>query len=57
MYTTLEQFSDYTKGFIDDEMETALKGYVDKVVELKKNETSGETTDKTPETEKGGTEE
>ncbi len=57
LYTTLEQFSDYTKGFIDDEMETALKGYVDKVVELKKNETSGEATDKTPETEKGGTEE
>ncbi len=44
LYTTLEQFSDYTKGFIDDEMENTLKSYVDKVVALKKDET-----------EKGGT--
>lgn len=56
LYTTLEQFSDYTKGFINDEMETALKGYVDKVVALKKNET-GESTTKPTENEKGGTEE
>lgn len=42
LYTVLEQFSDYTKGFIDDEMETALQEYVDKVVKLKQNETSGE---------------
>ena len=55
LYTSLEQFSDYTKGFIDDEMETELKAYVDKVVDLKKNETTTETTDKTTETEKGGT--
>ena len=39
LYSAMEQFSDYTKGFIDDEMETALKSYVDKVVALKKNET------------------
>lgn len=50
LYTALEQFSDYTKGFIDDEMETSLKAYVDKVVALKKNETGAEG-------EKGGTEE
>ena len=56
LYTTLEQFSDYTKGFISDEMETALKGYVDKVVALKKDET-GENTTKPTENEKGGTEE
>jgi flagellar basal-body rod modification protein FlgD len=56
LYTTLEQFSDYTKGFISDEMETALKGYVDKVVALKKDET-GESTTKPTENEKGGTEE
>ena len=55
LYTSLEQFSDYTKGFIDDEMETKLKTYVDKVVALKKNETTTETTDKTTENEKGGT--
>lgn len=54
LYTSLEQFSDYTKGFIDDEMETQLKAYVDKVVELKKNETNTENTDKTSGTEKGG---
>lgn len=48
LYTALEQFSDYTKGFIDDEMETALKGYVDKVVALKKNAEGTEG-------EKGGT--
>ena len=42
LYNVLEQFSDYTKGFIDDEMESALKGYVDKVVALKKNETTEE---------------
>ncbi len=54
LYTSLEQFSDYTKGFINDEMETELKAYVDKVVALKKNETNTEATDKTPETEKGG---
>lgn len=48
LYTTLEQFSDYTKGFIDDEMETALKAYVDKVVALKKQEAGTEG-------EKGGT--
>lgn len=56
LYTTLEQFSDYTKGFISDEMETALKGYVDKVVALKKDET-GENITKPTENEKGGTEE
>ena len=39
LYSAMEQFSDYTKGFIDDEMETSLKSYVDKVVALKKNET------------------
>ena len=55
LYTTLEQFSDYTKGFISDEMEAELKAYVDKVVALKKNETNTETTDKTTETENGGT--
>ena len=55
LYTSLEQFSDYTKGFINDDMEAQLKTYVDKVVELKKNETGTETTDKTSETEKGGT--
>lgn len=38
LYTALEQFSDYTKGFIDDEMETNLQSYVDKVVALKQNE-------------------
>lgn len=54
LYTSLEQFSDYTKGFINDEMETQLKAYVDKVVELKKNETNTENTDKTSGTEKGG---
>lgn len=54
LYTSLEQFSDYTKGFIDDEMETQLKAYVDKVVELKKNETNTENTDKTSGAEKGG---
>ena len=48
LYTALEQFSDYTKGFIDDEMETALKAYVDKVVALKKQEAGTEG-------EKGGT--
>lgn len=48
LYTALEQFSDYTKGFIDDEMETSLKAYVDKVVALKKEETGTEG-------EKGGT--
>ena len=56
LYTTLEQFSDYTKGFISDEMENALKGYVDKVVALKKDET-GENATKPTENEKGGTEE
>ncbi len=54
LYTSLEQFSDYTKGFINDEMETQLKAYVDKVVALKKNETNTENADKTPGTEKGG---
>lgn len=48
LYTALEQFSDYTKGFIDDEMETTLQSYVDKVVALKKNEEGTEG-------EKGGT--
>ena len=42
LYTALEQFSDYTKGFIDDEMETNLQSYVDKVVALKQNEGSTE---------------
>lgn len=57
LYTSLEQFSDYTKGFINDEMETALTAYVEKVVALKQNETSNNTeaTDKTTENEKGGT--
>ena len=55
LYTSLEQFSDYTKGFIDDEMETKLKAYVDKVVDLKKNETTTEATDKNTGNEKGGT--
>ena len=48
LYTALEQFSDYTKGFINDEMETSLKAYVDKVVALKKEEAGTEG-------EKGGT--
>ena len=42
LYTSLEQFSDYTKGFINDDMETQLKSYVDKVVALKKDETNTE---------------
>lgn len=55
LFATLEQFSDYTKGFIDDEMEAELKTYVDKVVALKKDETAGEATDKKTEASKGGT--
>ena len=55
LYASLEQFSDYTKGFINDEMEAELKAYVDKVVALKKNETTGDASDKQTETDKGGT--
>ena len=55
LYASLEQFSDYTKGFINDEMEAELKAYVDKVVALKKNETTGDALDKQTETDKGGT--
>ncbi len=44
LYTALQQYSDYTKGYIDDEMEAALQKYVEKVVELKKNETSTDST-------------
>ena len=55
LYASLEQFSDYTKGFINDEMEAELKAYVDKVVALKKNETNGDASDKQTETDKGGT--
>jgi flagellar basal-body rod modification protein FlgD len=45
LYTSLEQFSDYTKGFISDEMEAELKTYVEKVVALKKDETNSNTTE------------
>ncbi len=38
LYNVFEQFSDYTKGFISDEVEATLQSYVDKVVALKKNE-------------------
>ena len=55
LYTSLEQFSDYTKGFINDEMEAELKTYVEKVVALKKTETGADTTEKVPETESGET--
>ena len=51
LYTSLEQFSDYTKGFISDEMESELKTYVEKVVALKKTETGSNNTETTPETE------
>lgn len=44
LYTALQKYSDYTKGYIDDEMEAALQKYVEKVVELKKNETSTDST-------------
>lgn len=44
LYTALQQYSDYTKGYIDDEMEAALQKYVEKVVELKKSETSTDST-------------
>lgn len=55
LYTALEKFSDYTKGFISDEMETALKGYVEKVVALKKEE-NGENATEPTEPEIGETE-
>lgn len=56
LYAALEQFSDYTKGFISEDMQAELKTYVEKVVALKKNETQAEGT-KPTENEKGGTNE
>ena len=40
LYTVYNQLSDYTKGFISDDLETALQSYVEKVVALKQNETA-----------------
>ena len=62
LYSVYGQLSDYTKGFIDDEVEATFQKYVDRVVELKKAETNSDAdtttdTDKTTETDKGGTEE
>ena len=53
LYTTLEQFSDYTKGFISDEMEAELKTYVEKVVALKKDDTNSNTTENVQGTDNG----
>ena len=53
LYTTLEQFSDYTKGFISDEMEAELKNYVEKVVALKKDDTNSNTTENVQGTDNG----
>lgn len=62
LYSVYGKLSDYTKGFIDDEVEATFQKYVDRVVELKKAETNSDAdtttdTDKTTETDKGGTEE
>lgn len=40
LYSALQQFSDYTKGFISEDIQKDFQKYVDKVVELKKNENS-----------------
>lgn len=47
LYKALSQFSDYTKGFLGQEVQDTFQKYVDKVVELKKNDTSSGTDNKT----------
>ncbi len=63
LYTALNQFSDYTKGFINDDIEKHFTEYVDKVVALKKEDTTTNGTgtqnpevSDAVENEKGGTE-